>query len=231
MSTFNDELDNISTRLKAENEKGCCCPSQSSVSIEIQPNDKVLFNGKKATVLSTWPNSEDVVILQDGMTIDCSKKQLKTIGKIDVVDVPMKFKNGLPVSESKKVFVRCNLVGDSSPLNVITENIFVDFSEWSRKKGKQKVRLVCEDYQETFDAPKNDIMLLDLPDGNLGKDDGYVPGAIVDSEGGPERKVMIHANVYATTTDDSVKVPVLFITKDGYKDGMVPKSMLKTLSV
>lgn len=237
MSTFNDELDKLSAELKSENGKGETNPSRhSEIKLEIQPNDKVLFDGRPATVVSTWNGSDDVVIMQDGMTIECSKKQLKVYNKVDVLDAPMKFKDGLPVTESAKTkraksYVRCQLIGDSSPLNSITENIFVDFGEWKRKKGRQKVKLVCEDMVETFDAPQSDILLLDLPDGNLGQTDGYVNGAIVNSEGEPERKVMIQATEYATTTDDSAKISVLYFTNSGFQHGFAPKSMLKTLSV
>ena len=225
---FNKELDNVSAKLKEESEKATQQgPSQPTlVKPEIQPNDKVVFNGKNATVISTWPKSDEIIILCDGMTIECSKKQVSLVGKVDSLDVPMKFKDGLPVDE--QMYVRCSLENDSSPLNLVSENLFVEFSEWKRKKGKQRVRVINEQGEITA-VPKMDVSVVGLPDEE--KVDGYVRGVMVNPNGEPVRKCLVNAVDYTSAEDEMSNVRVMFYSEEGFKEGDVPKKMLKTLAV
>lgn len=221
---FNKDLDEVSSKIKAESEKGVETPSQTNVKMEIQPNDTVIFNGKKAQVLSSWPEDDEIIILLDGMTVECTKKQVELVGKIDTMDVPMKFKNGLPVDE--QLFVKCSFKGESENYNLISENLCVDFNEWNRKKGKQNVKIIKED-NSYFTVPKSDIEIEGV-DGM----DGYVPGVIVNSVNGEaERKCFVCAKNYTESIDDADIIPVKFYSNNGFVDGNVPKKMLKTLTV
>lgn len=229
---FNKENQDMIDNMKKQMENPKAPSASNSIKMVIEPNDTVIFNGKQATVVSTWPGTDDVILMVDGMTVECTKKQCQIIGRTDTMECPMKFKNGIPVYESQKEntnsYVR---VSFTTPLNMVKENLYVDFNEWSRKKGKQKVRIINEEMIEVFDAPKSDTLLLDLPDGNIGKDDGYIPGVTIAKDGEAEQKIMIKANEYATSTDDSQMIHILRLTASGYEDDKMPKGEIKTLSV
>lgn len=223
---FNKENDDTSKAIKDRAVNGPLSLEEPKPLVPVpQPGDKVVFNGKAAQVLSSWPNG-DVIIMQGGMTIECTVRQLTVVGKVDNYEVPFKHKGGLPVNETLAV----RLVGDSAPMGFLGE-AFVSSAEYFRKKGKQNVRVVKESGEELA-VPKDDIELLPPAEGGEDYTKDYVHAVIVGSAGQAERKCLVHGVAYAEAEGDDVMVPVMFYAADGgFKHGQVPKRIVRTLSV
>lgn len=207
-----------------------------SESITYQPGETVYFKGKKATIESVFPNG-DFVILQNGMTIDCTKSQLSTYEKIDVEEDPMepiKFtKEGVPVDEA---YVRCKV--SINGISLMNEATYVNYGEWKRKKPKMNVRIIKEDYDE-FTVPKENVGLLELPEPvhdtlvthTEGQPvDGFVHGVILGADGDAVRKILINSSSYTNAQDDDY-VEIMYISEEGYKEGKLKKNEISTLSV
>lgn len=206
-----------------ENKEGKQAPTP--VKPIIQPMDKVKFHGEKASVIGVDPDGI-YTIIQNGMTIECSAKELELYDKVDNVDTPMKFdKTSLKLLENQ--MIPCNM--SVNGILYMDESIYVNFDEWKRKKGKQNVHVISESYKE-YNIPKNNITLTKVP---LLEDntDGYIDGVVVGHEGDATRKIKVNAVEYAESSNDDDQISVLYITDNGYKDGTLPKKDIKTLSV
>ena len=205
-----------------------------NVRIEIQPGEKVMFKGKKASVTSVFPDGT-FVILQDGMTIETTKSSLEPVDKVDVVDKQFKFdKDGALLDEC---FVKCTV--DGVPM---FEQAYVNFGEYSRKRNNFKVKVVNECGDLLCKPNKCDITLSELPmipreeDVDIhgvvdGVRDSYVHGVVLGADGDATRKIMINSDSYNEATDGDAFVDVLYIEEQGFKEGKLRKKDISTLSV
>lgn len=204
-----------------------------NVKIEIQTGETVLFKGKKASVTSVFPDGT-YVILQDGMTIECTKSSLEPYNKIDTMEKQFKFdKDGALLDEC---MVKCSV--DGLPM---FEQAYVNFGEYKRKRNNMKVKVVNECGDLLCKSDKCDISLSEVPsipsdDADIhgvvdGVRDAYVHGVILGPEGEATRKIMINSDSYneAETGDDFVDI--LYIEEEGFKNGKLRKKEISTLSV
>lgn len=210
--------------------------NKSSVKIEIQTGETVLFKGKKASVTSVFPDGT-YVILQDGMTIETTKSSLTPVNKVDKVEKQFKFDAAGKLLD-ENAFVKCTI--DGLPM---FEQAYVDFREYKRKRNNMKVRLVNECGDAICTACKADVTLSEIPEelapciednsevtDHECVEDKYVHGVVLGPEGEATRKIMIDPHSYAEAEDHDF-VDVLFIEENGYKSGKMRKEEISTLSV
>lgn len=205
-----------------------------------QPGEKVMFKGKEASVIAVNDN-EYTILTHDGLTVDCTKNQIETVGKVDTVEVLMKFdKNGVPLNESqdpRNVMVPCKIYSRGVDLTY-GQRAFVRLNEWLDAEPEEEIDVVTPDSEETVAAPAELIRVLQLPvnpedtdDGEAGMPEGFVRGVETTAEGDPIRKLFIDAESYAGAQEDDTDVTVMFVLDTGMAAGRVPKKLLKTLSV
>lgn len=207
-----------------------------SVKIEIQPGETVLFKGKKASVTSMNPDGT-FVILQNGMTIECSRGSLEPVGKVDVVDKQFKFdKDGALLDESN-YWVGCIVEGLE-----LLEDCYVNIAEYKRKRNNMKVKVVNECGELICSPEKSDITLTEIPEVPRDEDvdiqgtvdgvrDSYVHGVVLGPDGDATRKIMISGDSYNEAETDDDFVEILYIEENGYKQGKLRKKEICTLSV
>lgn len=99
-------------------------------SLEIQPHDKVMFDGKKADVIAKNQDGTFTVLV-DGMTVDCAKSHLEVIDKVDNMEAPMKFDPDT-LKLLDEADTKCKVMfGD-----VLIAEGECSEAEWNRKHGK-----------------------------------------------------------------------------------------------
>lgn len=204
-----------------------------NVKIEIQTGETVMFKGKKASVTSVFPDGT-YVILQDGMTIECTRGSLEPVDKVDTMDKQFKFdKDGALLDEC---WIKCQV--DGLPM---FEQAYVNFGEYKRKRNNMKVKIVNECGDLLCKSDKCDITLSEVPtipsdDVDIhgvtdGVRDSYVHGVILGPEGEATRKIMINSDSYNNAEDADDFVDILYIEEEGFKDGKLRKREISTLSV
>lgn len=197
-----------------------------SVSKEIHPMDVVMFNNEKAVVQSC--KGDACVILQNGITIEVKKSQLRKFGEADL-NVPDQFKfdkNNLTTDldtapagklrDLNKDKVKCNIVMDGCRLNL--GECYAAFADLSDSK-KSQVKVVNESGdEEVYD--KENVEILPVPS------DEWPYAVLVSGEDDePSRKILVDPKSYLEASDSEMVNCIV-----AGKLSRIPKSKIRILS-
>lgn len=203
--------------------------------MQINPADTVIFQNIKMSVQSVMPDGSLVLLSPKGYTIECQKNAVKLTNKVDTVKSNFKIdKKTQEVLINESEYVPCNVLVRGIP---VTEGeTSVNFRQWYDAGKGKNVRITNNELMEEYDAPADDVTVLELPGTETEPDDsikginGLEPkwqyGVEIAHDGNPIRKLMIDSVSWSESHDDASPVAVLFITGSGYMKGTVPKSQL-----
>lgn len=206
--------------------------------MQINPMDTVFFQNVKMMVQSVMPDGSLILLSPEGYTIECQKNAVKLIDKVDTVKNNFKIdKKTQEVLINESECVPCNVLVHGIP---ITEGeTSVNFHQWYNAKKGNNVKIMNNELKEEYDAPADDVAVLELPGTETEPDDSvkgingleskWQYGVEIAHDGNPIRKLMIDSVSWSESHDDASPVDVLFITNAGYKKGTVPKSQLSPI--